>query len=262
MAEYGKNGRPAGAGGILPPMSNPGAPFPVPDLREKSSFKGKEQVSERRLWMQLLAFTGARDLQALVDALRSAHLEAVLYLDVNDPRGVAALVMAEDPAVLTGAWRDLMSTGPFGYLVARPELTMTGRTYATGREPDLEFALLQKPRQTALNPAWPWAVWYPLRRKPAFAVLPPEEQGKILHEHAMIGMAYGGADYAHDVRLSCYGLDRDDNEFVIGLLGKDLAPLSQCVQEMRKTVQTSKYIKKLGPFFVGRAVWQAPAPGR
>ena len=103
-------------------------------------------------------------------------------------------------------------------------------------------------------------VIHPLRRKPNFAVLEPAEQGKILYEHATIGMAFGAADAAHDVRVSCYGLDQDDNEFVIGLIGKDLTPLSQCVQEMRKTQQTAKYIKKLGPFFVGKVFWQSPLP--
>ena len=135
---------------------------------------------------------------------------------------------------------------------------MIGRTYGTGREPNLDFALFKKPRQTALNPEWPWAVWYPLRRKPEFSLLPPEEQGKILYEHAMIGMAWGQADYAHDVRMACHGLDQDDNEFVIGLIGDKLHPLSQMVQEMRKTQQTARYIESLGPFFVGKAFWQAP----
>ena len=30
------------------------------------------------------------------------------------------------------------------------------------------------------------------------------------------------------------------------------------VQEMRKTEQTSQYLDGLGPFFIGKAVWQAP----
>ena len=165
--------------------------------------------------------------------------------------------MAEDPAVFTGELRRVLTHGPFAGLTHRPKFTMMGRTYATGREPNLEFMLLKKPRQTALNPDWPWAVWYPLRRKPSFAVLSPQDQGKILYEHATIGMAFGAADAAHDIRVSCYGLDQDDNEFVIGLIGKDLAPLSQCVQEMRKTRQTAEYIKSLGPFFVGKVLWQS-----
>ena len=54
------------------------------------------------------------------------------------------------------------------------------------------------------------------------------------------------------MRLACHGLDANDNDFVIGLLGHSLHPLSHVVQHMRKTVQTSQYIEKMGPFFVGR----------
>ena len=239
----------------------PEARYQAPPLAERSqSPKGEALSLDRRLYGQLQVYTGCADPGPLADALKASGLESVLYLDVNDPRGVGVLVLAEDPAVFPGPFRALLTSPPYSALTHKPDLTMIGRTYATGREPDLDFALLKKPRATALNPEWPWAVWYPLRRKADFAVLPREQQGKILHEHATIGMAFGAADYAHDVRLACYGLDRDDNEFVIGLVGRDLHPLSLCVQEMRKTVQTSKYIKKLGPFFVGKVFWQSPAP--
>ncbi len=237
--------------------------YQAPDLREiaASPRGGEPQVVDGRLYVQLQVFTGCADPGALVEPLRSSGLEAVLYLDVNDPKGVGVLVLSEDPGVFPGRLRDLLNRAPYSALSHRPDLTMIGRTYSTGREPNLKFALLQKPRATALNPGWPWAVWYPLRRKGEFAVLPKEDQGKILYEHAVIGMAWGAADYAHDVRLACHGLDAKDNDFVIGLVGKDLHPLSKCVEEMRKTKQTSKYIKKLGPFFVGKAHWQSPAPG-
>jgi chlorite dismutase len=105
----------------------------------------------------------------------------------------------------------------------------------------------------------PWAVWYPLRRTGAFARLGPKEQGAILREHGVIGRAYGEAGLGHDIRLACNGLDQNDNDFVIGLIGPDLYPLSHLVQAMRKTIQTSEYIEKLGPFFVGRACWQHAA---
>ena len=139
---------------------------------------------------------------------------------------------------------------------------MFGRTYALGYEPDLQHALFERPRGTVLNPDWRWAVWYPLRRSGRFAQLPPDEQRTILAEHGEIGKRFGAADYAHDVRLACYGLDRDDNDFVIGLVGKDLFPLSAVIQAMRKTQQTSLYLDRLGPFFVGRAVWQSPLDAR
>ena len=38
---------------------------------------------------------------------------------------------------------------------------------------------------------------------------------------------------------------------MIGLVGRELHPLSHLVQAMRKTRQTSEFIEKMGPFFVG-----------
>ena len=134
----------------------------------------------------------------------------------------------------------------------RPSFAMLGRTYSTGHEPDLEHVLLRRPIQNVMQEELGWHVWYPLRRTGAFARLEPQEQGGILREHAQIGMAYGQAELAHDIRLACHALDAEDNEFVIGLVGRDLHPLSHLVQTMRKTKQTSEYIAKMGPFFVGR----------
>ena len=62
------------------------------------------------------------------------------------------------------------------------------------------------------------------------------------------------------MRLACHGIDTNDNEFVIGLIGKDLHPLSHLVQTMRKTRQTSEFMQHMGPFFIGHALWQSPAP--
>ena len=229
-----------------------------PDISEKGGLKnGAPQRSDRRLYMQLLAFGDCPDARPLADALSRAVVSGVLYEDINDPRGVAVLTLSQDPASFLDVVRPLLNTKPFATLRQKPEYTMFGRTYAIGYEPDLDEVLLDRPRRTVLNPAWRWAVWYPLRRSGRFAQLAAEDQRKILAEHGEIGIAFGSADYAHDVRLACYGLDRDDNDFVIGLLGKELYPLSAVVQRMRKTQQTSLYLDRLGPFFVGRAVWQS-----
>ena len=134
---------------------------------------------------------------------------------------------------------------------------MLGRSYALGYEPDLEDALIHRPRRTVLEQNWPWAIWYPLRRSGQFARLDEAEQREILKEHGTIGMRFGRADLAHDIRLACHGLDKADNDFVIGVLGKALHPLSQVVQTMRGTQQTSLYLTNLGPFFVGKAVYQS-----
>jgi Chlorite dismutase len=225
------------------------------DIREHGA---RQQISDRRLFMQLHVFTGCLDTKPLVHELEASRQEAVLYRDVNDPRGVGVLTLTEDPVRLVQGLRELLNAEPFTGLGYRAEFTMLGRTYASGFEIDLEDWLLRRPRRTVMNPAWPWGIWYPLRRVGAFARLSPQEQGAIIREHSALGRAYGEADLAHDVRLACHGLDVHDNDFVIGLVGGDLHPLSHLVQAMRKTVQTSQYIHTLGPFFVGHALWQSP----
>jgi hypothetical protein len=232
----------------------------APDLAERGGMKnGQPQRLDERLFMQLLVYGGCRDSRPLADAMAAADMEGALYEDANDPQGVAVLTVTMKPDSLIDTVRPLLNSRPFQPLVPKPEFTMLGRTYAIGYEPDLAESILHRPRRTVLNRDWPWAVWYPLRRSGRFAQLPPEEQRVILAEHGAIGMSFGAGDYAHDIRLACYGLDRNDNDFVIGLLGKELFPLSAIVQAMRKTQQTSLYLDRLGPFFVGRAVWQSPA---
>ena len=209
--------------------------------------------------MQLLAFGGCTDTRPLVSAASSRACAGVLYEDINDPRGVALLTLDRSPDVFLDRVRPLLNAAPFAALVQKPEYTMLGRTYAIGYEPDLQGrAARSAAAHGAQRRAWPWAIWYPLRRSGRFAQLPADEQRVILAEHGAIGMSFGVADYAHDIRLACHGLDKDDNDFVVGLIGKDLYPLSAIVQTMRKTQQTSLYLERLGPFFVGRAVWQTP----
>jgi chlorite dismutase len=232
-----------------------------PDISEKGGIRnGEPQRSNVRLFMQLQAFGDCTNVAPLVAALEASGLQCVLYEDVNDARGVALLTLSTDPTVFVTRLRGLLNSGPFASLTQKPEYTMMGRTYALGYEPDLADTLVGRPMRTVLNQAWPWAVWYPLRRNGKFAQLPEQEQRVILAEHGSIGMAYGAGDYAHDIRLACHGLDKHDNDFVVALIGKELFPLSHVVQTMRKTQQTSLYLDRLGPFFVGRAVWQAPQP--
>ena len=230
------------------------------DIREVGAptQDGVLQTGSKRLFLQLHAFTGSHQPEAVIDVLDASGLESVLYHDLNDPSGVGVLLIATDPDELVFEGRKLFHSQPFSELRSKPELTMIGRTYSTGREPDLEDWLLVKPRRNVLNPELRWAIWYPLRRKPEFYLLTPPEQGKILAEHGMMGRAYAEAGYANDIRLACFGLDQHDNEFTIGLVGAELYPLSRLVQDMRKTQQTAKFIDSLGPFFVGQVCWQSP----
>lgn len=227
------------------------------DLREKGGIRaGEPQTSDRRLFMQLLAFGGVTAAADLIKQLRDEKIPGTLYADVNDPRGVALLTWSDDPDHFITEVRPLLNRGAFAELQLKPEYSMMGRTYALGHEPQLEDWLLDAPRRRVTDPEWPWAVWYPLRRKGGFSALAPEEMGPILSEHGRIGHSFGTAGLALDVRLACFGMDKNDSDFVIGLIGKDLFPLSACIQAMRKTKQTSTYMETMGPFFIGRAIWQ------
>jgi chlorite dismutase len=240
--------------------------LPTIDVSERGAPRdGQPQLMNRRLFMQLLVFECSPDKEptelsaAMSGVLHSEGVGAVVYEDVNHPRGIGLLTWSEDPTAFVRAVRPAIHRAGARVLRLRPELTMLGRTYSTGYESDLEHWLIRRPPETVLNDAWPWAIWYPLRRSGAFARLEGREQGDILREHATIGRAYGAQDLAHDVRLACHGLDTHDNEFVIGLVGPQLHPLSHIVQAMRRTRQTSEFIMQMGPFFVGRASFRSPS---
>jgi len=229
-----------------------------PDLRERGGIKdGQPQFLDRRLYIQLQVFGGCTDLAPIIASLDKGAVLGTVYRDLHDPHGIGLVVANEDPNFFVEDLRDILQEESFRALTHKPAYTMFGRTYSIGYEPDLEHWLLHKPRQTLVNRQWPWAIWYPLRRSGAFVNLPHDQQRSILGEHGTIGQSFGKADLVHDIRLSCHGLDTHDNDFVIGLVGRDLHPLSAIVQTMRKTTQTSQYLDKLGPFFVGKAAWQA-----
>lgn len=254
-----------GAPAVYLDLMKPAADDAPLDLREKgAAIDGEPQRLDKRIFMQLLVVrpkevtTGTAE--ALGQRIAQEGAGVVIYEDVNDPFSFGVLTFSTDPSVFVDKVRPALISSEAGALELREDMSMLGRGYSTGYEDDLEFWMVRRPMETVLNPEWPWAVWYPLRRGGAFEKLEPREKGGILREHGEIGKKYGRQDLAHDVRLACHGLDKNDNEFVIGLVGKELHPLSHLVQRMRSTRQTSEFITQMGPFFVGRAVFRSPAP--
>ncbi|MDX1562316.1 MAG: chlorite dismutase family protein, partial [Gammaproteobacteria bacterium] len=230
------------------------------DLSEKGR-RGKDVISlDRRLFMKFTAFTGAGDTKAAANALKKSGIASTLYADANDPHGIGVIAASEDPAAFVTTLRDLFNSPPFGNYEHKPEFDMLGRSYSIGYEPDLEDTLLLRPLRRIADPRNQWAVWYPLQRAKNFYVLPEDKQRSILGEHGTLAKRYGAGGHATDIRLACHGLDKDDNDFVIGLLGPNLHPLSAVVQEMRRTEQTSQYLDRLGPFFIGKVIWQSQPP--
>lgn len=227
------------------------------DIREIArTANGEIIASDRRLYMQMMAFGDVESREALIEALDAAGIPGVLYADLNDPNGVGLVTYSEDPNDFIDKFHSFLRRSPFSELTPKPEHTLFGRTYAVGYEPDLVDALIERPLRRLHDPQLAWAIWYPLRRSGSFEQLSAQEQNVILQEHGGIGRAFGRAGLGHDIRLACHGLDKNDNDFVVGLVGPELMPLSAIVQRMRKTKQTSLHLERLGPFFVGKVIWQ------
>ncbi len=228
------------------------------DLREKGGVKdGQAQFLDQRLFIQIQAFTRCEDLKALISSFEKSNITGVIYESLHDPKGVGLLTLSKNPDHFFTRARELFASSPWKELSLKPGYSFFGRTYSLGYEPNLEDWLLKRPQRVILDAQFPWAVWYPLRRTGAFAKLSHQEQMQILKEHGQIGRLFGDSGLAQDIRLSCTGLDENDNDFVIGLIGKELFPLSALVEKMRPTQQTSTYIQNMGPFFIGRAIWKS-----
>jgi chlorite dismutase len=238
------------------PTTAPAEPGPL-ELAEKGRRDGQEILLNRRLFMKFTAFGRCADPHAAIRALAEDGAQGALYVVANDPQGIGVMIAAEDPDYFVTGLRTLFNHRPFADFTHKAEFDMLGRTYSIGYEPDLEDTLLQKPRQKLLGATSRWAVWYPLQRAKKFQTLPADHQRRILAEHGTLAKRYGTGGHAADVRLACHGLDKNDNDFIVGLLGPELHPLSAIVQEMRKTEQTSQYLDSLGPFFVGKTAWQS-----
>src|SRR5580698_9098955 len=104
------------------------------DIREKGGPRdGVQQTSDRRLFMQFLAFGGAGitggDSVTLGASLDKAGLNGVLYEDANDPNGVGLLTWSETPDFFVSKVRPLVARDTaFSGLTLKPEYTMMGRT--------------------------------------------------------------------------------------------------------------------------------------
>jgi hypothetical protein len=79
------------------------APVTVDVAERAGQHTGKPEVLHTRLFMQLLVFDCAPVLapgvavEELEIALRARKVPAVIYEDVNAPRGIALLTWSEDP---------------------------------------------------------------------------------------------------------------------------------------------------------------------
>jgi len=82
----------------------------------------------------------------------------VPYDGLQTPELNAFGCLRDDPDFFVTKLREFMCRPEFAALTPKLEYSMLGRSYALGHEPDLEDWLFEKPRRTATNPDWPWAV--------------------------------------------------------------------------------------------------------
>lgn len=236
-----------------------------PELREVGApniHDGERQFSDRRLYMQLRVLeiiTASTTVGQFIEDLKKnlASVPSVLYVDASSSTTVALLTWSEDPTMFAVTLNQILGKLSSKF-TQRPGWTMFGKTYSNGHEKDLEEYLFKKPIRNTTRDDYEWAVWYPLRRKGPFYVQPPADQCRMLLHHAAIGKSFSDLGAAHDIRLKCFGMDGQDNEYVVGLVGDNLHGLSRVVEEMRKTKHTAEYIDSLGPFFVGKKIWKSP----
>ena len=100
----------------------------VIDLNEKGRQPdGTVISSDRRLFVQLYAFTGCPDLDEVVAACANTKINGVIYADLNDPQGFALVTFSENPDYFIDTIRPLLNLAPFTSLTAKPEFTMLGR---------------------------------------------------------------------------------------------------------------------------------------
>lgn len=231
------------------------------DIREKGlPIDGETQYCTERNYLQMQVFTDVEDQDALIEDFKKSGITGTLYANINDAKGVGLLTVSDDAEFFATTLRDYLRKSMFKDLTQRHDFTMMGRSYSIGHEMDLEDWMLKRNYRTVLDPEWPWAVWYPLKRKGPFYRLDATERGRTLMEHGLIGRAFGMEGLGRDVRLSSFGIDENDNDYLIALIGQELFPLSKLVETMRGTIQTSTYMEKMGPFFVGHVIYQSEVP--
>jgi len=216
-------------------------------------------MSDNTIFLQLQVFdiepaAGPRAMvSALSRRLREKRIDAVIYGDANDHRGIGLLTWAADPADLLDNVHALLGGKRFSALTPRPGWVMFGRVSGEAADgtPDI-----------LLNAEQRWASWYPVRNTPEWGTLDDSTRAKVHKDHGSVAKTFVDEGKVSYVRLSCHGIDPEDNDHIFGLTSGSLADISLLQEAMRGTAQISTYVAKMGPVFVGRKIWQNPEPAK
>ena len=166
------------------------------------------------------------------------------------------MVAAENPEYFVSDLRTLFSRRPFEGLVHKPEFDMLGRTYSIGYEQDLEETLFKRPLSKMLD-AEEHLGRSGIRSSAPRSSTRCRRSISARSSRSMARSRTATRAMRTTSASRATASTRTITTSSSGLVGAQLHPLSAIVQEMRKTEQTSQYLDSLGPFFVGRAIWQS-----
>ena len=243
-----------------PETKQPGLPgLPPIDVNEYGGKKdGERQAMNRRLFMQLLVFDAPAGEAAdeigkdLAAQLRHNAIAGVVYADASSPRGLGLLTWSEDPAHFVQAVRPLFARrlaaqgGPAPAVRdARPHLRHGPRAGPRARAPAPRHPERDERRSTRGTSGTRSAARArsrgSTRRSRAASCASTRRSASPTARPSWRTTSASRATGSTPRTTSSSSASS----------GASSTRFSHLVQTMRKTRQTSEYIAKMGPFFVG-----------
>ncbi|WP_434613750.1 hydrogen peroxide-dependent heme synthase [Arthrobacter sp. A5] len=119
---------------------------------------------------------------------------------------------------------------------------------AMGVHREAEFAKNHAPSYMSKTEPKDWVCVYPFVRSYEWYILPPEERGKMLRDHGMLGRDFPGV-LSNTVSSFALG----DWEWILGLEADDVLDLVDLMRHLRAT-EARTHVREEIPFYTGRRI--------
>lgn len=119
---------------------------------------------------------------------------------------------------------------------------------AMGVHREAEFAKNHAPSYMSDSKPKDWVCVYPFVRSYEWYILPPEERGKMLRDHGMLGRDFPGV-LSNTVSSFALG----DWEWILGLEADDVLELVDLMRHLRAT-EARMHVREEIPFYTGRRI--------
>lgn len=178
--------------------------------------------------IQRLASTGV--------TLRGAYDVSAMRRDAD----VMVWLIGPNAEGLQQAVRDIRRTGLF----ANTELAWS----AMGVHREAEFAKNHIPSYMSNTEPKGWVCVYPFVRSYEWYILPPEERGRMLRDHGMLGR-----DFPSVLSNTVSAFALGDWEWILGLEADDVLDLVDLMRHLRGT-DARMHVREEIPFYTGRRI--------